>query len=312
MRRLLHAASLSLFCCLEACSGKTISIEDVGAVAGLQSANVTNRDCISKALALAAAGDTVLIPSGKQFWALGGIHASNLHDVTLQIDGVLMAAADYDLWPTTTTRNKKYVDFLSIADSTNITVTGDGSGLIDGQGLGWWNKEVLPQVYGKLCCARPKLFGMPNVTDVLIEHVNLLNSPSFHLWLDDVARVEIRHVHINVDRSKQRELKQIAAALRNNSAGAGGQGSPPGLQPEDLNTDGIDPKGRDIHIHNCTIFNDDDSIAIKPCNPETCSNSDCSRNILVENMVMTGFGASIGSVPPHTGVACVENVVSTG
>ena len=26
------------------------------------------------------------------------------------------------------------------------------------------------------------------------------------------------------------------------------------LQPQDLNTDGIDPIGRDIHIHDCIIF----------------------------------------------------------
>jgi len=34
----------------------------------------------------------------------------------------------------------------------------------------------------------------------------------------------------------------------------------------------------------------------------------CTENVLVENMVMTGFGASIGSVPPHPDVNCVRNI----
>jgi len=228
--------------------------------------------------------------------------------VTIQLDGVLMATADYDNWPTSH-GGKHYVDFLTIANSRHVTVTSQaGSGLIDGQGVGWWNKEVLPQVYGKLQGKRPKLLSMNNCTDVLIEKINMLNSPSFHMMLSDMARVEVRFVHINVDRSKQAELKQIKAALRNNSAAAAGDYHSAHLQPEDLNTDGIDPSGRDIWIHDCTIMNDDDSIAVKPCNPAACSNSDCSRNILVENMIMSGFGASIGSVPPHAAVACVQNV----
>ena len=79
------------------------------------------------------------------------------------------------------------------------------------------------------------------------------------------------------------------------------------LQPEDLNTDGIDPNGEDFHVHDCEINNDDDSIAVKPSH-----GSDplfpCSRNMLFENLTLTGFGASIGSVPPHADVNCVRNI----
>ena len=79
------------------------------------------------------------------------------------------------------------------------------------------------------------------------------------------------------------------------------------LQPEDLNTDGIDPQGRDFHIHDCSINNDDDSIAVKPLS-RSGTFSDCTRNLLIENMTLTGFGASIGSIPPHADVNCVRNV----
>ena len=78
------------------------------------------------------------------------------------------------------------------------------------------------------------------------------------------------------------------------------------LQPEDLNTDGIDPNGVRFHIHNCAITNDDDSIAVKPSN--AAKPYPCTRDLLLENLTLTGFGASIGSVSPHADVGCVRNV----
>jgi len=54
--------------------------------------------------------------------------------------------------------------------------------------------------------------------------------------------------------------------------------------------------------------NDDDSIAVKPCSSVKCSLSNCTQNMLFEHMSMTGFGASIGSVPPDYPPRCVRNV----
>jgi polygalacturonase len=101
---------------------------------------------------------------------------------------------------------------------------------------------------------------------------------------------------IHVDRNSQQLLKSQMASAR--------VGDFP-LQPEDLNTDGIDAGGQDIWVHDCRILNDDDSIAVKPVDS---SFLDCSRNMLFENLVLTGFGASIGSVPPHPGGNCVSNI----
>lgn len=81
-----------------------------------------------------------------------------------------------------------------------------------------------------------------------------------------------------------------------------------GLQPEDLNTDGIDPAGRNVWIHDATINNDDDSIAVKPCSSRGCKMSDFSENMMFERMTLTGFGASIGSVPPDYPPNCVRNI----
>ena len=55
-----------------------------------------------------------------------------------------------------------------------------------------------------------------------------------------------------------------------------------------------------------SISNDDDSVAVKPSDGR--SPYGCTRNILVERCVFTGFGASVGSVPPHADVNCVRNV----
>lgn len=87
------------------------------------------------------------------------------------------------------------------------------------------------------------------------------------------------------------------------------------LQPQDLNTDGIDPIGRDIHIHDCIILNDDDSIAVKPPmfgQKGSVMNGtipyECTGNITIEDMVLVGFGASIGSVGPLPTHPCVDGV----
>ena len=111
----------------------------------------------------------------------------------------------------------------------------------------------------------------------------------------------MRNITITVDRKHQQHLKNNKTALRTHVGGF------PELQPWDLNTDGIDPSGKDIWIHDCSILNDDDSIAVKPCDT-SCKLSDCSENMLIENMVMTGFGASIGSVPPSANHHCVRNI----
>ena len=65
--------------------------------------------------------------------------------------------------------------------------------------------------------------------------------------------------------------------------------------------------GIDIYVHNTSILNDDDSIAVKPLDSDGTF-STCSQNMLFENLILTGFGASIGSVPPHPHVNCVRNI----
>ena len=59
-----------------------------------------------------------------------------------------------------------------------------------------------------------------------------------------------------------------------------GAGPPPVLQPEDLNTDGVDPSGSDVWIHDSFINNDDDSIAVKPCTFPAQAETPCATQTL--------------------------------
>lgn len=62
-----------------------------------------------------------------------------------------------------------------------------------------------------------------------------------------------------------------------------------------------------------TSVNDDDSVAVKPTSrgKDIIDGEviDCTENVLVEDTVLTGFGATIGSVGPSDTRPCVNNAV---
>ena len=284
-------------------------------MAGVKSTDVAERNAVALTTALrnATDGDTVVVPTGS-FFCNGGIEATDLHGVTLRVDGTLRAVANFSAWPIgakifdasldvaeeVQVRGSEYAAFIAIDSSTRFTLC--GRGLIDGGGVPWWNQYVLKP----LAAHRPKLIHFTNATDVRVVDIHLINSPSFHLLMTDVARVEIARISIIVDRSKLQELKAVLRARR----GVDSRDSGFPLQPEDLNTDGIDAAGRDVWIHDCVIVNDDDSIAIKPLQLVNSKNinANCSEDMVIERMNITGMGLSIGSVPPHVGVNCVRNI----
>ena len=84
------------------------------------------------------------------------------------------------------------------------------------------------------------------------------------------------------------------------------------MQPEDLNTDGIDPSGSDVFVHDCSILNDDDSVTVKPGHRGDVGQDgtfyNCSEDIRFQNLVLTGFGASVGSVGPGNTRPCVDRI----
>ena len=211
-------------------------------------------------------------------------------------------------------------------------------GIIDGHGKKWWDDAIMGDIHVD---SRPRLIDIRGSMDVTLEHLTLVNSPYWTLTLEAIG-AEVHHVNILVDRNYQRNIvnntyfndEHLVRDYSNSDTAieVGRRNLRDArklpqlkfhfpeipdwiLQPQDLNTDGIDPIGRDIYIHDCIVLNDDDSIAVKP--PRNGRKGsvmngtipyECTGNITIEDMVLTGFGASIGSVGPMESHPCVDNV----
>ena len=74
-----------------------------------------------------------------------------------------------------------------------------------------------------------------------------------------------------------------------------------------LNTDGLDPAGRNILIERVNITNFDDAVAVKPL--DRGNNIHCTENLVVRDCnVWWGVGMAIGSVYPSDNYRCIRNV----
>ena len=66
-----------------------------------------------------------------------------------------------------------------------------------------------------------------NSVDILLEELQLVNSPAFHVGLGGNLHATVRRMDIYVDRKVQRRLRAEAAARRSAVAVAGGPDDPP-------------------------------------------------------------------------------------
>lgn len=79
---------------------RIISIVDYGAVPGIRAASVNNTAAINRALAAAADGDVVVVPTQPAgFFATGGISATQKSGITFSILGTLIADDTIEHWP---------------------------------------------------------------------------------------------------------------------------------------------------------------------------------------------------------------------
>jgi hypothetical protein len=95
------------------------------------------------------------------------MNVSDIHFVTLTVDGTVHLSDDNFRWPNLT---KKATDFWSFSDSTNLHFR--GSGEIDGRGYMWWWREILVMNNG-----RPHMIRMMRLQNVTFEGIRLVNSP---------------------------------------------------------------------------------------------------------------------------------------
>ena len=220
-------------------------------------------------------GDSLLIPEGKTFYLMGGIVARNLTDVTIQIDGTLKFGSTLlddidkkyiDAWPRTGNGNDAGVlECISLYDSKNLTITGSGNGVLDGQGAKWWG---LPGIgYLEREENRPRLLHLNGGKHILVEHIFLKDSPYWTFLADDVKHLEIRYSKIDAQRtsSKSHDILDLTA----------------------FNTDGFDVSGcDDVYIHDSSVFNQDDCFDVK----------DGTSNVVIERVNASGLGLTIGSI----------------
>ena len=190
-------------------------------------------------------------------------------------------------WPQT---SHGYV--FGILDCKGLTIS--GSGTINGQGHDWWVavlKTTIPHNY------RPNMFEMENIEDCLMEGFTAIDSPHFNFHMTDMLNLEIRYINIETNWRKQVELSKKYGKFDFDL----------NIPMFPFNTDGFDPAGRNIYIHDCEIENWDDAVAVKPSSGK--DRITCSENVLVENVkVKYGVGASIGSVSANSAHNCVNNV----
>ena len=245
---------------------------------------------IQQAIDIAAAngGGTVRVAPGRHL--TGSLVLRS--DVTLELDaGAVLAGsqdpADYPLIETRWEGRQQLTHAPLIGGSSlrNVAITGRGT--IDGQGAGWWTRHREKANEHP----RPRLISIADSSNVLIEGITAVNSPSWTIH-------PVRCTNVTVDK----------VTIRN---------------PLDSpNTDGINPDScRYVHIANCHIDVGDDCITIKsgketeaedlraPCENITITNctmahghggvvigSEMSgdvRNVVISNCVFVGTDRGI-------------------
>jgi hypothetical protein len=232
-----------------------------------------------------AAGDTLIIPN-KTFHMYGGILASGLRNVTIQIDGTIKFATDLTIqklrkaWPS---RNGKVMNCIELSDLEDVLFTSSGIGTLDGNGHKWWG-AINYAIYQE---NRPKILQISDSARLVVEHLHFLDSPYWTTDFKDVNTVTIRYCDVAV------RVKAGATTHSSDELTA-------------FNTDGFDLSGANIHIHDCNIWNQDDCVCVKDLN--NGKRAQRSENWLVERVHASGLGLTIGSIGCSTPPMTVRNI----
>ena len=229
-----------------------------------------NGRLLNATLGLLQPGDELVVPN-KTFHVMGGIVAHNLTSAVLRFEGTIVYDDTIRQWPRRG-GSKSVLHCLHILGARNLTITSSTKGTFDGQGKAWWGVPGL----GYLARGenRPNLLKIENGAGVLVENLLLRNSPDWTFWAPGSDGLEVRNVDISARRSSVDRHGAIEMTA--------------------FNTDGFDVTGRDVWIHDCTVWNQDDCIAVK----------DGSEDMLFERIEASGIGLTIGSI----GASTVRNI----
>eukprot|EP00931_Biecheleriopsis_adriatica_P088848 TRINITY_DN63087_c0_g1_i1.p1 TRINITY_DN63087_c0_g1~~TRINITY_DN63087_c0_g1_i1.p1 ORF type:complete len:477 (-),score=57.00 TRINITY_DN63087_c0_g1_i1:104-1534(-) len=289
------AALLAVIGAVHSACGHVIDLQEYGALPENQSAAEMNTAMLNRALAGLQAGDTLYVPN-KTYWLAGGVRAVGLFSVVIKVDGTLRFLPGRSHWPLQhtcgvnilqpTQRRKTCVqEAFFVANSSRITFTSNSAGTLDGSGSSWWGYIN----YARFGEDRPRLLSISNATDILVERWHFVNSAYWTFTALDVARMEIRYCSIDnrVNNDDFHGPKNLGA----------------------FNTDGFDFAGRDIYIHHCSVWNQDDCFTVQPLDASgDFQNANCTENVLVEDVSASGLGLTVGAVRPTKHHNCVRNV----
>ena len=257
---------LLLFLLLTAASSKTTVFDGHAGSHQSTATAFANTALLNTMLASLVPGDILIIPN-QTFTMMGGIFSSGLDSVTIQIDGTLEFSTDMKHWPLVKPDAKMPKTCIIIENSIGLTISSNGTGTLDGQGSTWWG---IPGVgYLERGKNRPPLITINNATNFVFEKIALVNSPRFHFTSSGLLNATIRHSSVSARRTKDDSHSAIDLTA--------------------FNTDGFDVSGKDIHIHDCDVWNQDDTFAVKAIKETT-------SNVLIENVRASGVGLSIGSI----------------
>lgn len=255
---------------------KTYTITDFGAVQGDKS-KITQ--AIARAIEVAnnSGGGTVVVPEGE--WITGKIHLKSNVNLHLMKGAVLLFSDDpgeylpavHSTWEGLECYN--YSPLIYAYECENVAITGEGQvkALMDNwkkwagrprphmnslKNLYYWafdNKPVNERIMvNDSSNLRPQFIQMNRCQNVLIEGVNIINSPFWTI-----------HLYLSKD-----------IVIRNVSVYAHGH-----------NNDGVDPEmSQNVLIENCTFDQGDDAIAVKSGrSPEGWRTRTPSKNIVIRN-----------------------------
>jgi hypothetical protein len=217
-------------------------------------------------------GDTFVLPN-TTFVLMGGILVTEeLHQVVFQLDGTIKYSQDRDAWP----RNSggSVLECLSFSYLEDVVFTSSGGadnrGTFDGQGQVWWGAIQ----FLKHQEDRPRLFHIAKSHNIIFEKILLKDSPYWTFWAENCDVMEIRNAEIDVrwDNRDKHDYLDLQA----------------------FNTDGFDVTGQYVHIHDVTVWNDDDCVCVK----------DGSKHMLFERITASGLGLVVGSI----GSSVVHNI----
>eukprot|EP00947_MAST-08B_sp_MAST-8B-sp1_P003770 g3770.t1 len=254
-------------------------IKDGGAVPDVETlaAAWTNGGAFNKTLEMLEPGDTLLVPN-RSFYLMGGIMGSGKVSVTILIEGTLTYSNDIKAWPRRGDGQKAGVqECMHLWNMTNLTITG-GSEMrtIFGSGQSWWG---LPGIgYLERQENRPRMLKISDSKDVLVERLFFKDPPYWTTVFENMDGLEIRYSKIEAYRVSKKSHSPLDLTA--------------------FNTDGFDFTGRNIHIHHCDVWNQDDSFCVK----------DNTENVVIEHVTSSGLGLTIGSISSNVRNITFRNI----